>query len=374
MCTLLRNGLIALMALLLAFSCEDEERPPLNLPANYDGSSFATNASKELALQGQLSALTSEAKKGRTAGNLVSEENLIALFETGNPSLQAIASGYYAGKISASGGFATQLALASGGTYTPGLPTGEGGVYGAYLFDENGIEPEQLIEKGLFGAAFYHRATTLAAGTLTEASADQMVALFGAHPDFPNTNNAQTATNPDKFLASYAARRDKNDGNGLYTQAKNGFIQLQAALKAGNEYKTEQDEALEIIFDAWEKANAATIINYCHAAISKFSATNPTTDDLASGLHAYSEGVGFLHGIRMSNQTFRRITDAEIDALLVLMNAPYDGTPTSYKFITDGINELPKLSQVIETLQATYGFSDQEVEDFKKNWVAEQGR
>lgn len=369
-----KNGWIALAVLLLALSCEDDERSPLEIPSAYEGANFSTNAAQELALQAQLSALSSEAKKGRTSGAVVAEEDLLALFEAGNPSLKTVASSYYAGKISTSGGFAAQLALASGGTYTLGEPLGEGGVYGAYLLDENGIEPEQLIEKGLFGAAFYHRATTLAEGTLTAATADQLVALYGAHPDFPNTNNAQTAVNPDKFLASYAARRDKNDGTGLYTQAKNGFIKLQAALKAGDAYQTEQEEALESIFDAWEKANAATVINYCHAAISKFSATNPSVDDLASGLHSYSEGVGFLHGLRNSNSRFRRISDAEIDALLVLMNAPYDGVPTSYKLATDGINELPKLSQAITTLQSIYGFSDQDIEDFKKNWVAEQGR
>jgi hypothetical protein len=51
------------------------------------------------------------------------------------------------------------------------------------------------------------------------------------------------------------------------------------------------------------------------------------------------------------------MTDAQIDELLVLLNAPHNGTPTSYKFVMDFSNEYPK-----------------EIEDFKKNWVAEQGR
>jgi hypothetical protein len=59
---------------------------------------------------------------------------------------------------------------------------------------------------------------------------------------------------------------------------------------------------------------------------------------------------------------------------LALLNAPTNGTATSFKFITDPANELPKLQQIITKLQQIYGFTTQEIEDFKKNWVAEQNR
>jgi predicted house-cleaning noncanonical NTP pyrophosphatase (MazG superfamily) len=48
--------------------------------------------------------------------------------------------------------------------------------------------------------------------------------------------------------------------------------------------------------------------------------------------------------------------------------------PTSYKFATDSVNELSKLSTVISKLKTKYNFSDQEVEEFRNNWVAVQGR
>jgi hypothetical protein len=68
------------------------------------------------------------------------------------------------------------------------------------------------------------------------------------------------------------------------------------------------------------------------------------------------------------------MSDAEIDELLTLLNAPYNSTPTSYLFVTDAFNELPKLTQVIDKIKVKYGFTTQEIEDFKKNWVVEQGR
>ncbi len=354
---------------------DNDEKDPLLIPTTYDGAAFAANTATQAAVRTQLDKLVNEAKKGRTAGAKVTFDALNGLYTTGTPSLKSITTTYYDGRLSGNGGWLDELAKASGSTYTPTAPSGgQGGVYGAYLFDENGLELEQLIEKGLFGAAMYNHAVALANGAITLATVDQMVSIFGAHPDFPNTNNAAKTSNPDKFLANYAARRDKNDGNGLYSQMKNAFIKLQAALKAGDDYKLEQEEALEAIFTTWEKINAATIINYCHQTIAGLSATNPTDAQKSAALHAYGEGVGFTHGWRGLSSKYKIISDAQIDEILTLLNAPQNGTPTSYKFVTDPVTELPKLTQVITKLKGIYKFSDQEIEDFKKNWVSEQGR
>ena len=325
-------------------------------------------------MRNQLDAFVNEAKKGRTAGVVVDANTLQQLYNAGTPSLKSLTTTYFDGRLDGASGWIQELSNASGGAYTPGTPAGQGGEFGGYLFDENGLEPEQLLDKGLYGAALYHHAVTLMQGDLTPATADQLVAIFGAHPDFPNTPTAGKATNPDKYLANYAARRDKNDGLGLYSQMKNAFLKLQAAVKAGAEYHTERDEALATLRLTWEKVNFATVINYCHSVVSTLSATNPTDADKAKALHAYGECVGFVHGWRTLPAAYRQISDAEIDQLLVLLNAPYDGIPASYTFATDPVNQLPKLTQVIQLLKAEYGFTDQEIIDFKENWVAVQGR
>lgn len=356
----------------LAIAGCDKSEAPLTIPTTYDGASYATNTTAEFALRSDLDALSAEMKRSRTAGVVVDFSTLSLLYN--NSSLAAATSTYYKSRIDGSGGWLDELAKASGNTYQPGPPQGNGGVYGAYLLDENGLDLEQMVEKGLFGAAFYNHAIGLMQGNLTPATADQLIAIFGAHPDFPNTDNSNTAANPDRFAAQYAARRDKNDGLGFYSQLKNAFLKLQAAIKAGDAYQTEQQEALKTIRTTWEKVNFATVINYCHTSISKLSATNPSDADKAAALHGYSEAVAFVHGWRSLPAAYRIISDAQIDELLVLLNAPYDGTPNSYLFLTDPVDELPKLSQLIEKLKTIYGFSDQEIEDFKENWVSKQGR
>jgi hypothetical protein len=272
-------------------------------------------------------------------------------------------------------GIMNQLALSSGGTYVPGPPIGQGGTFGGYLFDENGLELEQLLEKGNFGAILYHHALSLRNEPLTPATSDKLVAIFGATPSFSNSgSNNVPASVRDRAMANYAARRDKNDGNGFYTRMKSAFIKLQAALKAGSAYKKERDEALNTIFDIWEKVNAATVINYCHSVITTMSATSTTEAQRASALHACSEAVGFLHGWRQLPANGRRITDAQIDALLEKLNAPYNGTPNTYLFVTEPAIQLPKLQQVIAQLKTIYSFTDAEINDFRNNWVNVQGR
>lgn len=368
----LKLAIIAIFALVFT-ACDNNDVNPL-IVGDYDGTNFSTYASSELAIGQQLATLTAEAKKGRANGTVVSNETLNNLFTTGSTSLKSTATSYFAGKLEGNTGFMAELANASGGTYTPGTPSGNGGTYGGFLFDENGLEMEQLIEKGQFGSVLYNHAIKLLSGTLTPESTDKVVAIFGANPTFPNSNDASKHQSPDKLVAVYAARRDKNDGNGYYTTLQTNFIKLQAAVKAGNNYKKDQQDAVKAIKETWEKVNAATTINYCHSVISTLSATSPTDAQKASALHAYGECVGFTHGWRTIPQEHKIITDTQLDEILTLLNAPADGTPTSYKFVTDAVNELPKLQQVITKLKGIYGFTDADIEDFKKNWVSEQGR
>ena len=377
----IQHTLVLLALTFLTFSCKDKEmvKAQLQIPTAYDGAGFNTNAATQLAVRQQLAAITDEAKKGRVNGVVIAKPVLDNLFTAGNPSLKSVNTAYYAGKLEGIGGWLDKLAKASGSTYTPSATiAGSGGTFGtgsgSYLFDENGLEMEQVIEKGQFGSVLYKHATDLVSAPLTPATADQLVAIFGANPKFPSSSDAVKHPDPDRQMAVYAARRDKNDGTGYYTQLKNNFIKLQAALKAGNDYQAEQQEAVDAIKLTWEKVNAATIINYCHTVIATMSKTAPTDNEKASALHAYGECVGFAHGWRTIAQAHKKITDAQIDETSVLLNAPANGTPTSYKFITDPATELPKLQQVIAKLKAIYGFTDQEITDFKTNWVSEQKR
>jgi hypothetical protein len=369
--------LLFIVAGLTIMSCKKKDKEDLQIPENYDGQSFAANTLIQTSLLNQLAALTDAMKAGRTQGVVVEKQALVNLFIVGNPSLANEITAYFKGNLEGMGGWFDELAKSSGGTWTPQAPDGtsEGGVYGGYLFDENGVELEQLGEKGQFGATLYNHAVKLMSGTITSATVDQLLAIYGAKPQFANSGSSNVDVSiRDVGMANYAARRDKNDGTGLYSQMKREFIKLQVYVKAGQDYNTERNETLKNIQLLWEKINAATVINYCHSPIATLSGTNPTDAQIGAALHAIAEGIGFIHGFKTINPNFRKITDAQIDNILVLLNAPANGVATTYLFATSPATELQKLQQIITTLQSIYGFTNQEVEDFKFNWVAVQGR
>lgn len=369
--------LIPVLSIVFLFwSCSDDDSddalPQLNIPSNYESSSFDANASKELQITDQLATLTSAVQAGRSGATL-DLSNLENLYGAGASPLNSLVTSYYDNLMRTR--FLQEAVNASGNVYDPAVTGTDGGVLGAYLFNGNGLEPEQMIEKGQFGATLYNTALDILNADMTAADVDRLVALYGANPDFPNTDQSASVSNPDKFMAKYAARRDKNDGNGLYSQIKTQFIRLKAAIEAGSEYNSDKEDAIAQIKILWEKINAATVINYCHAVVSKMSATNPSDDDKGSALHSYSEAVGFLHGWKTIPQSHKLISDTKIDELLAKMLAPADGNETSYLFVTAPAENLPKLqNEVIPELQEIYNFTDQEIEDFKKNWVSEQGR
>jgi hypothetical protein len=348
------------------FSCEESatepENQPLVIPTSYDASQFEANTSAQKLVLTDLKDLSTEMKQGRSGGKVDA-----SIINSKYATVETQTTGYYDNVIQP---VMTELIQISGGQrFNP--DGSQGGVYGSYLFNKHGIENEQLIEKGLFGAALYNHATKLA-NTPDATTADKMVAIMGTTPDFPNSNNGNNVTNPDGFMANYIARRDKNDGNGFYTNIKSNYIKLQAALKGGSAYNTERDEAFDAIFDNWEKANAATTINYLHSVIRKLSATSLDESTVSSAMHSFSEAVGFLHGFKSIER--KVITDAQIDETLTLMNVTPNETPTTLNILSSPVAELIKMQQAITKLQTIYGFTDQQIEDFKKNWISEQGR
>ncbi|AEE49623.1 DUF4856 domain-containing protein [Haliscomenobacter hydrossis] len=368
---------LALGFLFVACDDKDDQVDDLVIPNTYDGSNYTANTTAHTTVRTALINLTNEMKKGRTPGTKVELGALNALYSSGTPSLKSYTNSFYNGKIEGDNGFLNELTKASGGTFVPGTTTGNGGTYGAYLFDENGVELEQLVEKGLFGAALYNQALSLMSKhtEFTPAKADQVLAMFGASPLFKSSDNAtKHGADIDRFMANYGARRDKNDGNGLYTKMKAALITAQAAAKATPANHGKMLEAFEQIRSNWEKINAATVINYCHSAISTLSSTNPTDAQKAGALHSLCEAIGFLYGWRTLSTSGRTITDAQIDELLTLLNYPVGAPPKPYVFLTAPLNELPKLQQIISKLKTIYQFTDTEIEDFKKNWISEQSR
>ncbi|MFC5409390.1 hypothetical protein ACFPMF_08740 [Larkinella bovis] len=374
MAFLLAAGLIFALA-----SCKQERddklKPSLYVPLVYDSLGFTFNTQSLVPLIDQFMVLRRELQKGNQKGTYVSEESLNAAFTQGTFSLRSVTTPYFISRLqSQNNGFFAELSKASGGLFSPYDRGWEGGVYSGHLFDEYGLEVGQVIDKGLYAAALYHYAMSLTTGMFRPATVDQILFLYGANPAFYNSDNTTFYPNADRLMAAYAAQRDDGTGTGLYSQTRQAFITLQTALKAGEDYNAYRDEALATLKLNWEKTTAATVIHAIHEAVVLLNRPNLNDEQRAKGMHWISEAAGFLHGWRMIDAGNKKITDAQIDEILTLLNAPYDRSASVYRFITNPGEELSKLSEAVARIQGLYGFTNDEVESFRRNYVNDQNR
>lgn len=354
--------------------CRPDERPPLRIPDIYDDTDFYLHAKEELQVLRQFAALIAEAKKGRTTEKLVPLDVLNGYYTAGSPSMRDYSTAYYANRMQGALGWMAELSKASGNVWRPGTSLETGGFYAGYLFNKNGLEPEQMIEKGLYGAALFNHFLNLAKGEITLETVDRMLATFGAAPEFANSYQSKFHANPDVFCASLAASRDKNDGKGLYTRIRDSFIKLQTAIKAGPDYKKDRDEAILNIKDLWEKAHFATVVYYCNEALGLLAKTNATDAEKARALHVLSISVGCIHGWRILPDNHKRIAEYIIDDMLLQLNAPAEDECSISLYVTAPDNWVPNLSKIIKTIEDIYGFTPAEMQDFKQNWVSKQNR
>ena len=340
----------------LMMSCADNGVQPIQIPTSYDSTGYTNAIVAENVLIKQHQDFVNLLKTGRTSGTTVDYATALTTMQAhlteANDSLKVIFPAYL-----------QELTKASGNSYDPyAANQTQGGTYGGYLFDENGLEIEQILDKASFFGLFYHKASRM---SVSSESTHKLIALFGATPRFSNSD--RTTTFPDILSASYAARRDKNDGNGLYIAFKNNVIAMHAHQKAGSNFNNELLNERKAILLAWEKSILATVVNYCFSAHAKFTMTNPQAADNGAGLHGVSENIGFILGLKGVSE--KKITNAQIDEILSLLKSNKPAV-----FVTDAFTNAPALLQVIARIKSIYGFTDQEIEDFKVNWVTIQNR
>lgn len=352
----------------------------ITVPATYEAPDYATNAGVELAARQAFDAFLKPMKDFETgsldggAPPAVTATELAAKFSAGTPSVRGITSVYYQGRVN---GWINDYEPASaGGAYTPSDPPPmQGGKLAnnagtsVWVFNPRGIDLRQAIEKGLFNAAFYAHALeiTKPGAEITPATIDRLVAAFGAHPSFQNDHLA--AQNKDVNAAGYAARRDsKNPAKpGPYQRAQKALITAKAAAAAGEKCVADRDKAIADFLLEWEKSQYATVVYYSNDMANKLAA-NP--QDPGAILHAHGEVVGFVAGFRTLDPTRRKITDAQIDALLAKLYTPEGAPPEAYKMMTGNLAEVTaNLTGIISEIKSIYGFSDAEIVDFKVNFT-----
>ena len=145
------------------------------------------------------------------------------------------------------------------------------------MFDENGWEYAEMIEKTIMGAVFYYRATSVywtdegmevdneeiiaGEGTAMEHHWDEAYGYFGASDSFPNE------VEKARYWAKYCNRRDPylatNTSMGLAFRKGRQAIKVQR-------YDV-RDEAMETVKMEWERVIAGSAVHYINESIANMS-------------------------------------------------------------------------------------------------------
>lgn len=339
-------------------SCDDDDATPqLEIPTTYVSASYSANTTAEGTVIDELSAMTSDVN----AAESNAQSTTVAAISY-PATLSSVTLSTYSGYIS---NWLVEIVNAANdddGFQNPGagMPADgeEGGLLGSRLLDEYGLELEQMVQKGSFGAALYNHALTVVNGDLSSAAAiDKLVEIHGTDASFDPSSTTAAAT--------YSRRRsNQTTQTGFFYDIKTSLITAKAAIEGGSDFDDERDQALADYLLAWEKSNFATVIYYCNATKTQLQAAGDDEAALGNALHAYAEGVAFAAGFKgVSN---KQITDAQIDSILALLLAPAGESPESYRFLNDA-TLLGNLDQIITDIQGIYGFTDAEVNTFYVN-------
>lgn len=364
---------IGLCSMLFTSCSDDDNNNPsnvLNIPTTYSSTDYNSNVVAENTVINELSTMTSAANdaeanaQGSTVADIAYPQTLSAVTL---PNYRTLVEEWLTELVAA--------ANSSDGFINPGFgntPDGsdQGGLLGSRLLDEYGLELEQMVQKGSFGAALYNHALTVVNGIkngadgFTDSGAiDRLVEIHGAEISFDPSETTAAAT--------YSRRRSNLTAEtGFFYDIQLNLITAKAAMEAGENFNDERDTALDNYLLNWELSNFATVIYYCNATKdqlqSAFALEDGEEKDIALGnaMHAYAEGVAFAHGFKgLSNKL---ITDAEIDLILADLLAVEGQNPESYRFLNE-VSLFANLDNVIDRIQDIYGFIDAEVTSFFVN-------
>lgn len=212
---------------------------------------------------------------------------------------------------------------ATGSNGTAGLVTSLGGDK-KYIFDENGFEPIQIIDKGLMGSVFYYQGTSVYLSDAKVGGANNTDLVvdknytemehywdeafgYGSFPiDLSSTNIGNK--NTDGELSYYSKYLKKAHDAGLNTVdvlMKDGFIAGRSAINNKN-YEA-RNNSITIVRTQWEMINVSAALHYLNAALTNLG-------DNALRNHELSEAHAFINALKFNSASV--MTPTEVDGVL----------------------------------------------------------
>ncbi|MGB1218898.1 MAG: DUF4856 domain-containing protein [Flavobacteriales bacterium] len=338
----IKIGSIMLLGTLLS-SCGGDDKD-YSVPNSYNFSN--ASYSGQTARINMLKELSTYMKSAVSNAEAVSEQQLLDMYANSNytwtsapfsidqPTKQ-LKNKTFSGEVQNMENLMSSLASIS--TSTSSGSNGNAGLVSSadgsktYLFDANGMEPVQLIEKGLMASVFYYQATSV---YLSEAKVgganntvnvvdkdytamqhywDEAFGYLAAPIDLNEDNIEQKKTDGElAFYSKYLLKTVAADLPTVKHLMKRGFINGRAAID--NKDYDKRDEATEYVRNAWEMINVAAGLHYLNGALADIG-------DDALRNHKLSEAYAFIKALKFNSG--KTITDTDIDAALAALGTNF---------------------------------------------------
>ncbi len=233
--------------------------------------------------------------------------------------------------------FETQLANANTASLGATASAGIAGVYldgsSKRLFAANGIEPQQILLKGLMGACFmdqvvnnYLSVTKLDESLNKENNTNKVLETGKSYTTMEHTWDEAYGyiygADGGKYWDSYINQVNADaDFNTVTADIKNAFLKGRAAIVA-NDYNT-RNAQIDIIKAKLALVPAVRAVFYLQEGKGKL-----TTDNGAKAFHALSEAYGFIMCLRYTNKPGTNapyISKSEVDQILADLTAGTNG-------------------------------------------------
>ena len=329
-------------------SCEYDTTPPVD-PCNFGDYCFSRDGETTVSFGGQTTRLNQLSEitlymKTANNGEVVSAAQLREMFSNNNGTGSTFFSddANDASKQLKSKTFVTfqadyeslmddmQIASEStetGSNGTAGVVVSTTNSSKQYLFNENGFEHTQIIEKGLMGDCFYYQAMdSYIAGVLAQSYGNEILEgknytenehkfdeAFG-YSGIPT--DITTIGDSARFHGKYGNSRDAI----LQTNAIfDDFIAVRQAITDGDQSQVEA--TMPSIRLEWHKIIAGTAVHYLNAALNNI-------DDPALKMHELSEAYAFIGNLVHSTDAYS-ISIAQRDECRALLGDNFYETTTA---------------------------------------------
>lgn len=329
-------------------SCKKEDtKKSYEVPTTYNFDSV--DYSGQTYRLDMLTELLNEVKKANTAGVVVTAQRLKEMYSNTNAPF-ADATLNTSGKQLKDKTFATEQAViealfdgveaasSAGQTGSDGVA----GIVGTRLFDADGIEYKESIEKGLYGSLIYYQICEVYLSSSKIGSSiakkdrqhhwDEAFGYYGVPKDFPTNKNGI------RFLGKYGNDRDALIS--INSKVMNAYLKGRAAIN--NDDNDEVVKQAAIVKEAIESVIVATAIHYLNEANVGFGNDNTRN-------HTLSEFRGLLKALKFNSS--KKITDSQLaDLLNTIGNSNWKITQANILKVRNDLSAIYGLDAIKEQL------------------------